>query len=105
MVFNAKSKALNLGNSRATNYKHNKLTFQPKVKGIDRKSAHTNRKVEMSRVFSQIAKKGINDSNLSKSELSGLKSLKKRVRDGNLVVASTDKSKRFALLTKDQYSK
>ena len=43
------------------------------------------------------------DSNLSKDELMGLASLKKRISEGSLVVADTDKSKKFALLTREQY--
>ena len=45
----------------------------------------------------------LGDSNLSKNELQGLNSLRKKVSNGSLVVATTDKSKRFALLTRDQY--
>ena len=42
-------------------------------------------------------------SNLSKSELRGLKSLKKRVSQNEIVVCETDKSKKFAVLTRKQY--
>ena len=43
------------------------------------------------------------DSNLSPDEIDGLRSLKKRISDGSLIVCETDKSKRFALMTKEQY--
>ena len=43
------------------------------------------------------------ESNLSKEELIGLKSLKKRIADGQIVVVQTDKSKRFSVMTKQQY--
>ena len=43
------------------------------------------------------------ESNLSRDELDGLKSLKKNIKAGLLVVCDTDKSKRFSLLTRDQY--
>ena len=105
MVYNSKSKSFDLGNLRATNYKHNKLIYMPKNYDAERESSHTNRKNEMLRTFKRVANEGVRDSNLSKSELSGLKSLKKRVQAGSLVVAETDKSKRFALLTREQYLK
>ena len=43
--------------------------------------------------------------NLSKSELNGLKSLEERIKQGELMVTSTDKSSRFAVLTQEQYLK
>ena len=43
------------------------------------------------------------ESNLTPEQLAGLKSLKKRVRDGTLIISDTDKSKKFALLTPEQY--
>ena len=48
---------------------------------------------------------GEQKSNLSKEEQMGLKSLKKRVADGNLVVLPTDKSGRFAIMSMDTYIK
>ena len=105
MVFNCKSKTLDLGNLRATSYKHNKVVYMPKSYNTERESIHANRKNEMIRVFNKVAKEGVNDSNLSKSEIAGLKSLKSRIQSGDLVVAETDKSKRFSLLTREQYYK
>ena len=43
------------------------------------------------------------DSNLSKSEFNGLRSLKKRIKEGSLIICDTDKSKRVCALTRDQY--
>ena len=43
------------------------------------------------------------DSNLSNEELAGLKSLRKKIKNGSLIVCDTDKSKRFAILSKEQY--
>ena len=57
----------------------------------------------MCRVFQRIVNEKLNDSILSKAELDGIDSLRKRVKEGSLVVATTDKSKKFALLTRDQY--
>ena len=41
--------------------------------------------------------------NITKKEKSGLESLKKRIKEGELIIAQTDKSSRFAALTRDQY--
>lgn len=43
--------------------------------------------------------------NLSVSEQRGMKSLKERVASGEIIITETDKSKRFAVLTLDQYIK
>ena len=48
---------------------------------------------------------GPKDSNLSWSELRELKSLKKRISAGEYIIAQTDKSSRFAILSVDQYLK
>ena len=43
------------------------------------------------------------ESNLTSDELNGLQSLKKRIRDGSIIICETDKSKRFATLSPSQY--
>ena len=43
--------------------------------------------------------------NLNKKERDGLKSICKRIKDGDLIVTSTDKSSRFAVLSREQYLK
>ena len=40
---------------------------------------------------------------MSKSEVRGLKSLKNRIAKGQLVIADSDKSKRFCVLSQEQY--
>ena len=46
---------------------------------------------------------GVQESNLTKEERVGLKTLKKRVGEGEIVVCSTDKSSRFAVMTMEEY--
>ena len=46
-----------------------------------------------------------NNSNLTESEINGMRSLKARVKSGEIVITETDKSKRFSILTKEQYRK
>ena len=41
--------------------------------------------------------------NLTKTEQMGLKSLRKRVRDGEIIVCQSDKSSRMCVLTRQQY--
>ena len=43
------------------------------------------------------------ESNLNREELNGLKSLKQRIDSGQIIIADTDKSKRFCALTPEQY--
>ena len=43
------------------------------------------------------------NSNLTIDEVEGLKSLRKKISDGSLIVCETDKSKRFAIMTRQQY--
>ena len=47
--------------------------------------------------------KGVQEDNLTPEEASGLKSLKKRVADGTLVISQTDKSGRFAIMSQEEY--
>ena len=54
MVYNYKSKTFDLGNLRATNYKHNKITFMPKADKVDRESSHEFRRVEMRKIFDKV---------------------------------------------------
>ena len=48
--------------------------------------------------------KGRQKSNLTKGELRGLKTLKKRVKDGEIVVLPTDKSGLFAVMKRETYT-
>ena len=123
MIFNELSGTLDLGNLKATNYKYNKEIFPPKNDSVNCEAGHEARKVELKRVFQRITKpikpKETNnssskhqkipsiqsESNLSEKELEGLKSLKRKIKEGILVVCDTDKSKRFCVMTPDQYLK
>ena len=108
MPYNFRSKTLDLGNLRATSYKYNKDICLPSNESPQFESAHEFRRNELIRVFNRVAndpkfKDSGSESNLSPAELRGLKSLKKRIKEGSLIVADTDKSKRFACLTREQY--
>ena len=64
MVFNLKTKSLDLGNLRATSYKHNKVTYMPKASDFKREIGHERRKDEMRNIYDTIAKNLSNDRNM-----------------------------------------
>ena len=112
MLYNLKTKTLNLANMQATSYKHNKEVFLPKPESPKKETSHEFRKREMLSLFNRANKSiskgnsGSNpnsNSNLSVAEAKGLKSLKKRIANGELMVVDTDKSKKFAILSQKQY--
>ena len=74
---------------------------EPKLRDLGEKVT-TNEK-KLSRSNNKRGKIKLEDSNLNKKEKEGLESLKKRVKEGEIVVAQTDKSSRFTLLTRSQY--
>ena len=45
----------------------------------------------------------LRSSNLTKKECEALKSFKKKIKEGDVVVTPTDKSSRLAVMTKEQY--
>ena len=66
------------------------------------------RKIAWGAIFDQFIaefkdENGVRDDKLTKEEAAGLKSLKKRVGDGSLVVVQTDKSSRFAIMSLEEY--
>ena len=107
MLYDMKSKTLNLANMQATAYKHNKEVFLPNPESPSKETSHEFRKREMLSLFDRASKsisdKGKVNSNLSTSELKGLKSLRNRISKGELLVVNTDKSKRFCILSPKQY--
>ena len=129
MVYNEATKVLDFGNMQASRYKHNKELFLPKIEKIDSESGHQTRRIELERVFDRISnsvstaerfsknklsvksspgsksspKQNNLESNLTPDEINGLQSLKKRIKDGSIIICETDKSKRFATLSPSQY--
>ena len=108
MTYNIRSKVLDMGNLQATAYKYNKQISLPSNESPELETAHEARRIELLSLFDKVAKdpnykEPGSESNLSPDELKGLKSLKKRIREGSLVIADTDKSRRFAALTREQY--
>jgi len=123
LVYDKKSKVVNLENLRACDYKYNKHVNIPRPESVESERANEVRRSEMLKVFDRVSaekdrekrkcgekqnKEKSNrslDSNLTKSERLGMKSLQNRVKMGEIVVTETDKSKRFCILTKQQYER
>ena len=97
---------------RATSYKFNKTTNLPKPSSASVEAKHELRKSESLHVFVKAVSINPNStskvpyaskSNLTPSELKGLKSLQKRVAEGSIVVCESDKSAKLCVLSKEQY--
>ena len=67
---------------------------------LDKKEKNTTRKGHGRTVNKKHDKDPIN---LLKTEIEALRSLKTKIKEGELIVSQTDKSSRFAVLTKQQY--
>ena len=80
----------------------------PKPLSAEEESKIEVRKRTQKEVFEKFRKnntnsKGEQKSNLTQSEQKGLKSLKKKVKEGNIVIMKTDKSGRFVVTTPEKY--
>ena len=105
LVYDKSNKSLDMGRLKATEYKFNKYVHLPKAENVTRESLHEVRRNRMSEIFMKAvgtiegdddSKKKV-ESNLSKQEQEGLKSLQSRVNKKELVVTETDKSRRFCV--------
>ena len=118
MIYSKTDKSLDLGKFKATDYKFNNFIHMPNPGKTEKEAAHEIRKREMLKIFKKVVSGGSKmkknaaggkgaehrvESNLSKSELEGLKSLRKRVNNKEIVITQTDKSRRFCVLRYDQY--
>ena len=110
MPFDELNKAIDLGNLPASRYKHNKEICLPNLQDAKLEAAHQTRRTELKRVFDRVSlskpadikpqNSNYTESNLTPNEIEGLKSLRKRIKNGELLVVDTDKSKRFAIVSK-----
>ena len=118
MTYNKETKSLDMGNLKTSEYKYNRYIFLPRPGKAEKETLHNIRRREMKKVFDYINRnekeKSTTDkwrkrnreyaeekeSNLTKEETIGLKRLKKRVKEGSIVITETDKSKRFCVLKK-----
>ena len=115
MVYIKAEKVLDLGKLKATDYKYNKHVFLPRNETTEKEALHEVRRVAMLDIFRKSLgekqtgkhRKKEDDekvkSNLTKSELAGMKSLQKRVQNNEIIITETDKSRKFCVMTVEQY--
>ena len=108
-IFDWKKKTLNFGRRRATDLKGNSRVFFPKkARSVkEETSLQTLRDIMMTtfRLYSEekCGEKGEQKMNLTRSQALGLKTLKKRVKEGEIVIIPTDKSGNLAVLSRKMY--
>ena len=109
--FNRKEMTFNLARRKATDLKCNsRVTLPRKPRCLEEESALETLRMELKSLFSyyvsnNCGKGGKQVSNLSKSQKNGLLSIRKRVKDGEIVIIPTDKSGNLAIMTRDSYLK
>ena len=107
--FSRKDMTFNLARRRVTDLKGNsRVTFPSKPRSLEEESAMETLRMEMKGSFSNYVgrncgKGGRQNSNLTTSQCRGLKSLKKRAKEGDLVIVPTDKSGNLAVMTRLAY--
>ena len=111
MIFNSDDKSLNFARKRVTDIKGNSRVILPKkVKNFDLEARLEMFRTECMGTFKQFmsencGKYGKQKSNLTKAQLKGLKSLKTRIENAEIVVLPTDKTGNFAIMTCETYLK
>ena len=108
MVYNSKENTWDARGLRVTDYKHNSRVIFPKALPGDKESNLEVLRSELLHhhkewVTQNCNCKGEQQANLSQDEQEGLKSIRKRVADGDIVILPTDKSGRFAVMSMDTY--
>ena len=108
LVYDFEFKDLHFSRQKATGIKNDKRVTLPKANNIQLEAFMEVRRRRASQLYDMCVKKlgegcekGMD--NLTAGEKRGLKSLKKRVADGEIIVCQTDKSGRFCVLTREQY--
>ena len=108
LVYDFEERDLDFARQKATSMKGNKRINLPKASDIQMKALIEVRRKRASKLYELCVKKlgegcERGQDNLTPGERRGLKSLKKRVNEGEIIVCQTDKSGRFCVLTRDQY--
>ena len=95
---------------RVTDYKHNSRVIFPKAQAGDKENNLEVMRAELLHHHREWVKtncncRGEQKPNLNSKEQAGLKNIKKRVADGDLVILPTDKSGRFGVMSMATYIK
>ena len=93
---------------RVTDYKHNSRVIFPKAQAGDKENNLEVMRAELLHHHREWVKtncncRGEQKPNLNSKEQAGLKNIKKRVADGDLVILPTDKSGRFGVMSMETY--
>ena len=109
IIFDLDKKEIDYRKQRCTDVKHNAKVILPGPGNQTLERELEVRRVEWLAIYDAYVKefcdeKGVQEDTLTPAEARGLKSLKKRVADGSLIICQTDKSGRFAVRSKEEYS-
>ena len=109
MVYDNKEKRFSYAKKRVTNTKGNsRVNFPREGASYEDESILEMVRMELMGVYKSYYKKNCNEwgtqkSNLNEAERRGLKSLRKRVKENEIVIIPTDKSGRFAVMSLATY--
>ena len=106
--FSEKENNFNMNRRRVTDYKANSRVILPRALPAEEESKLEVLRLELLEEQERWVKencdcKGSQEGNLSKEEREGLKSLQKRVKEGEIVILPTDKSGKFAIMSMPTY--
>ena len=104
------SKTFSLARKRCTDIKENKKVYLPKAMGIKKEAILDVRMQSFRDIFKEYKEENCKEDgkqhpNMNKKQLEGLKSLKKKIKDGLIIVCPTDKSGKFCVTTPKAYLK
>ena len=108
MIYDIEKNVIDFGNRRTTDLKNNARVIFPKTLDFQSEAKLELLRIEAMGVLraymrEKCDRKGNQVSNLSGAESRGLKSLLRRTREGEIVVLSTDKSGKLAVMDRDSY--
>ena len=108
MIFTNRDRVFDWSRQRATDVKNNTRVILPRPMSALEESKLAVLRLEWNALFDrylaeECGEGGEQTSNLTAQERRGLKSLKQRVKDGEIVVLQTDKSGRFAVMSMKTY--
>ena len=109
MIYDPIEAKINLSKRRATDQKNNaRVIFPRRSKNFENEAKletlRTEVRAEFKNFMDEKCKKGGQQrSNLTKNQQAGLKSLTERVKNGEIIVVPTDKSGRFAIMSRRAY--
>ena len=109
MVFDGEHDRFSYAKKKVTDCKGNsRVNFPKEVGKYDDEAALEMMRMELTEVFKKYGnekcmKGGVQKPNLNEAEINGMKSLQKRVSNGEILVVPTDKSGRFAVMSVPTY--